>query len=86
MYLRLMPPGTLHMVFTPVPSIARGCHYFIYNTLHLTELARRIQNLHGRVVTNQEHQQVYATVLRLMLALPQLRTRSRALIYSQIWY
>ncbi|KAF9461597.1 hypothetical protein BDZ94DRAFT_1237583 [Collybia nuda] len=38
--LVIMPPGTWHLVYTPVRTVACGGHFYNYDTLHLTEASR----------------------------------------------
>jgi len=72
-----MPPGTWHAVYTPVPSLAGGGHFFSYDTLHLTEFSRAFDHNHSEMSTNANHQ-VDRILSRLTLALPIVcRTRSK---------
>ncbi|KAK7450522.1 hypothetical protein VKT23_012831 [Stygiomarasmius scandens] len=66
---RIMPPGQLHMVYTPQRSIAIGGHMLLYDCMHLTELARYIHARHGHT-SNDDHSGMHRTLVRMMLALP----------------
>jgi hypothetical protein len=84
---RLQPPGVLHAVYTPVKTIATGGHFFTYDTLHLTEIARAYDNsflnqqLRKEVATNNEHPAVPRQITRMLLALPRLVTSRRESFY-----
>ncbi|KAK7447755.1 hypothetical protein VKT23_014013 [Stygiomarasmius scandens] len=65
----IMPPGQLHMVYTPQRSIAIGGHMLLYDCMHLTELARYIHARHGHT-SNDDHSGMHRTLVRMMLALP----------------
>ncbi|PCH40050.1 hypothetical protein WOLCODRAFT_150097 [Wolfiporia cocos MD-104 SS10] len=68
--LVFQPAGQLHAVYTPTASFTVGGHFFQYNTLHLTELSRHVDNLYGVYTTNLEHGHVLDTLNRMALALP----------------
>ncbi|KAL0566694.1 hypothetical protein V5O48_015308 [Marasmius crinis-equi] len=67
-----MPPGMLHMVYTPVPSIFRGSSFWNINTLHLTALSLKEDSLAGEALTNVDHDYklVFDAILRLVLSVP----------------
>ncbi|KZS99465.1 uncharacterized protein LAESUDRAFT_765501 [Laetiporus sulphureus 93-53] len=66
------PPGKMHAVYTPVKSVAQGGHFFLYDTLHRTELARSVDNKYGNHTTNQNHYNAMETLNRMVLTLPYL--------------
>ena len=66
----IMPPATLHEVFTPVPSVTIGGHFYTYNTLHLTELARSIDKGSMDKFTNQTTGIAGMTIMAMTSILP----------------
>jgi hypothetical protein len=64
-----MPPGTWHAVYTATPSNTEGGHFFMYDTLHLTEFSRAFDHKYSLYSTNANHQ-VDRSLCRLTLALP----------------
>lgn len=80
-----MPPGQIHIVFTPVASFCRGGHFFNLDTMHLTELSRFVDASRGKFVTNQAHHGTLNTLCRIVMSLPFLpRSRSRySWLYSK---
>jgi hypothetical protein len=71
-FLRIMPPGTVHAVYTPVPSFATGGHFYHYMCLHLTELARYIDSEAADSTTNQDLEHALETLRRMMIMVPYL--------------
>ncbi|KAF9062968.1 hypothetical protein BDP27DRAFT_1427359 [Rhodocollybia butyracea] len=69
------PPFILHLVYTPAPCVAFGSHSYGYDTMHLTETARRIQHLANNNITNQVHIGTYETLEQMLLALHGLTKR-----------
>uniref|UniRef100_A0A0W0FGA9 Uncharacterized protein n=1 Tax=Moniliophthora roreri TaxID=221103 RepID=A0A0W0FGA9_MONRR len=69
---RFMPPGMLHLVFTPVPSIFRGSSFWHLNSLHLTQWSRLIDSTDGDTMTNVEHSEsvIYQSLVRMALGIP----------------
>jgi hypothetical protein len=65
----IMPPGTFHEVYTPVPTVTVGGHMYSYNTLHLTELCRSMQKASKGQFTNQDHDSASITLSLMMVAL-----------------
>ncbi|KAF8065969.1 hypothetical protein FPV67DRAFT_1670545 [Lyophyllum atratum] len=57
--LVVMPPGSGHMVFTPICTISVGGHLTMYDTLHLTEVSRAYDVKKGLTSTNTSHMSVY---------------------------
>ncbi|KAF8870298.1 hypothetical protein BD779DRAFT_1681290 [Infundibulicybe gibba] len=62
----IMPPGTWHLVYTPVGTHASGGHIYMYDTLHLTEISRWFDREHGFEVTNTSHISAYMTLCMMM--------------------
>jgi len=63
------PPSILHLVYTPAPCVAFGSHSYGYDTMHLTETARRLQYLSHHSITNQVHIGTQETLEQMLLAL-----------------
>ncbi|KAF8954509.1 hypothetical protein BDZ97DRAFT_1766087 [Flammula alnicola] len=66
----IQPPGTFHEVYTPTPSVTLGGHFYTYNTMHLTEVARAFDVRNNGKHTNQDHTSAQATIAMMMCALP----------------
>ncbi|KAG1720983.1 uncharacterized protein EDB91DRAFT_1256739 [Suillus paluster] len=71
----IMPPGTIHAVYTPVASFATGGHFYHYMCLHLTELARYIDAEVADSTTNQALEHAVETLRRMMIMVPYLSRR-----------
>ncbi|KAG1719706.1 uncharacterized protein EDB91DRAFT_1009058, partial [Suillus paluster] len=67
--LLILPPGTVHAVYTPVPSVATGGHFYHYSCMHLTELARYMDAEVGHCTTNQNLNHASETIRRMVLAI-----------------
>ncbi|KAL0945961.1 hypothetical protein HGRIS_012239 [Hohenbuehelia grisea] len=65
----IQPPGLLHLVYSPVKSIASGGHFLVFDALHLTAWSRRLENAIGLFSTNAEHPCVERYLARMILAL-----------------
>lgn len=63
-------PGCLHEVYTPIPSVVRGGHFYSYTSLHLTEVSRSIDKLTEESLSNQTHPCASLTLAMMLLALP----------------
>ena len=63
-------PGCLHEVYTPVPSVVRGGHFYNYNSLHLTEVSRAIDLRSEDALSNQTHSSATLTLTMMLAALP----------------
>ncbi|KAH9930795.1 hypothetical protein B0H21DRAFT_711940 [Amylocystis lapponica] len=68
-------PGAFHAVYTPVGSFAYGGHYYLYDTMHLTELSRDVDAMHLSYLTNTEHGHAEEMLVRMVLALPRLNPK-----------
>ncbi|KAL0572250.1 hypothetical protein V5O48_009712 [Marasmius crinis-equi] len=81
-----MPPGMMHLVYTPVPSIFRGSSFWNFHCLHLTAFSLRCDSTFGDIITNVDHsyEYVYQTIVRLVLAIPVMSDFNprKALVYS----
>ncbi len=76
-FLRIQPPGAFHRVYTPTPSFTTGAAFFVYESLHWTELSRQVDAWDHEYVTNIEHDDPsgYQTLLRMMLAMTAMTSR-----------
>jgi hypothetical protein len=43
----VLPPGTWYAAYSPCATISSGGHFYLFDALHLTELARYYDRLHG---------------------------------------
>ena len=68
----IQPPGCLHEVYTPTPSITRGGHFYSYNSLHHTKFSRSLDILTEDSFSNQTHPSVSLTLMMMTAALPKL--------------
>lgn len=75
-FCRIMPPGTVHAVYTPIPSFATGGHFYHYMCLHLTELAQYIDAEAADSTTNQSLEHALETLRRMMIMVPFLSRRT----------
>lgn len=62
-----MSPDTWHAVYTPVRTVATGGHFFLYETMHLTEVSRAFDRRKGLCVTNTSHVSAYHTLCCMMV-------------------
>ncbi|KAL0060812.1 JmjC domain-containing histone demethylation protein 1 [Marasmius tenuissimus] len=81
-----MPPGMVHLVYTPVPSIFRGSSFWLLESLHLTAWARRIDSTFADILTNVDHAQlfVFQSLVRIALGLAVSERQSDKLSRSSL--
>jgi hypothetical protein len=79
-----MPPGAWHMVYTPVRTLATGGHFYTYDTLHLTEMSRAFDRLHGREVTNTTHVSSFMTLCAMMVYVLRADTRGKTVLFATL--
>lgn len=65
----IQPPGALHEVYTPKPSVTLGGHFYTADTMHLTEVARALDKKTQAKLTNQGHASSQATISIMLAAL-----------------
>ncbi|KII90905.1 hypothetical protein PLICRDRAFT_28797 [Plicaturopsis crispa FD-325 SS-3] len=65
-----MPPGAFHLVLTVTPSVTLGGHFYTYESMHLTEMARAFDHSASQSSTNTEHPAAERAIARMALALP----------------
>jgi hypothetical protein len=65
------------MVYTPIKGTSTGGHFYMYETMHLTELSWSYDNsvdgdglLRSKFATNAIHPDLACFAARMMLALP----------------
>ncbi|CAA7265614.1 unnamed protein product [Cyclocybe aegerita] len=73
--LIIQPPGIFHEVYTPVPSVTLGGHFYSYDAAHLTELTRSFGFQTNGSLTNQSHDSALFTLEMMVLALPKIEGR-----------
>lgn len=61
-----------HMVYTPIPSLTLGGHFFLWDALHVTLVSRALDHLNGMLFTNQDHEHTDETLWRMAAMLPRL--------------
>ncbi|KAJ8089776.1 hypothetical protein PM082_018352 [Marasmius tenuissimus] len=68
----IMPPGMMHLVYTPVPSIFRGSSFWNFNSLHLTAFSLRGDGMFADSLTNVDHdyKTVFHSLVRMAVAMP----------------
>ena len=71
-------PGCLHEVYTPIPSVNRGGHFYNYNSLHLTEVSRAIDFLTDESLSIQSYPSASMTMKMMMAALPLFKEYSKS--------
>ncbi|KAG2128927.1 uncharacterized protein EDB93DRAFT_1256470 [Suillus bovinus] len=67
-----MPPGKFHKVYMLLMTFAVGGHLLSYLTMHLSEWSCFLDQLHGSLFTNQEHQDTLLVLHRMVVAIPRL--------------
>lgn len=67
---RFQPPGVLHTVYTPVPSIFSGGYFYNYETMHLTRAVLFMKSVEEKgSLTNDERPGFFRTLCRMLIAL-----------------
>ena len=61
-----------HMVYTPIPSLTLGGHFFLWDALHETLVSRALDHLDGMLFTNQDHEHTDETLWRMATMLPRI--------------
>jgi len=51
----IQPPNMIHRVYTPMKSICFGAHFYSLASMHLTELAMKIDAQIADLATNEDH-------------------------------
>lgn len=59
---RFQPPNGWHEVYTPTKSVTLGGHFLTYDSLHLSDVARRFDVLYPNALTNQHHESMQTTL------------------------
>lgn len=68
-----MCPNMPHAVYTPQASFTRGGHFYLYDSMDQTELARRIDKKNFGFTTNEHHEHTVYLVCLMILSLPLTR-------------
>ncbi|KAF8414637.1 hypothetical protein L210DRAFT_3658740 [Boletus edulis BED1] len=64
------PPGVLHSVYTPVPSIFSGGYFYSYDTMHLTRGVLALSNVEQKGSLTNDHRAGYLrTLCRMVIGL-----------------
>ncbi|KAL0064578.1 hypothetical protein AAF712_008523 [Marasmius tenuissimus] len=81
-----MPPGMLHEVYTPVPSVFQGASLWNFNSLHLTAASLRGDSSAADILTNVDHkfEVIFQNFVRLAAAIPIISDYEirRSIIYN----
>jgi len=80
----IMPPGTFHEVYTPVPSVTIGGHFYAFDTMHLTEIARALDHRTKGKFTNQDHPHAMYTMAVMMCSLPLFKEYRKVFSFSTV--
>ena len=67
-------PGQFHEVYTPVPSITSGGHFYSYDTMHLTGATCDFDKATGGDFTNHFHE---SPLLTMSMMINNMRTEKR---------
>lgn len=62
LFRSIQPPGQVHEVYTPVPTISTGAHFYSYDTMHMTELVRMYDKATKSRGTNHQHESALLTL------------------------
>lgn len=82
---RFQPPGVLHCVYTPVPSLFVGGYFYHYETMHLTRATLSIGSINDEdSLTNDERPGFIRTLSRMIIAL-RYRSESRKCLNQVIF-
>ncbi len=73
----LQPAAAIHGVYTPVPTLAKGSSFWSYDSMHITEVARRHDAHAGDMATNIDHasKNTLIAFIRMIINLRTLRNR-----------
>ncbi|KAG8221214.1 hypothetical protein J3R82DRAFT_2792 [Butyriboletus roseoflavus] len=68
--IMFQPPGVLHSIYTPVPSIFNGGYFYNYETMHLTRAALSSSSEEDKnSLTNDHRPGYFRTLCRMVIAL-----------------
>ncbi|EJD46654.1 hypothetical protein AURDEDRAFT_164477 [Auricularia subglabra TFB-10046 SS5] len=65
----IQPPNLVHRVYTAERSIVKGGHFYCWQALHLTELARSIDVDHNSSATNEDHPSAARLLARMAMSI-----------------
>jgi hypothetical protein len=67
---RFQPPGVIHSVYTPVPSLFTRGYFYHYETMHLTRAVMSLGSVNDDdSLTNDERPGFLRTLGRMLIAL-----------------
>lgn len=62
----IQPPGQFHEVYTPVPTVSTGGHFYSLDTMHLTEVIKKYDLDTDGVNTNHDHPSTTMTLAMML--------------------
>ncbi|TCD59763.1 hypothetical protein EIP91_011524 [Steccherinum ochraceum] len=62
----IQPPGQFHEVYTPIPTVSTGGHFYSFDTMHLSETAMYFNHNRRGVDTNFNHPSTSLTACLMM--------------------
>lgn len=65
----IQPPGVIHQVYSPERSIYKGGHFFMLESMHLTEVARACAAYNSQKAINASHPGCLRLFCRMAIAL-----------------
>ncbi|SJL13933.1 uncharacterized protein ARMOST_17384 [Armillaria ostoyae] len=73
----VQPAAAVHSVYTPIPSLTKGSSFWLYDSMHITEVARRHDAHSGDFTTNVDHTSAhtYVAFIRMILNIKALKNR-----------
>lgn len=74
----IMPPGTVHCVFNPVPSLCQGGHFYTYDTMPATRQACEMDMAQDLATTNDGHPGAVYVLYRMAASLVEGGSRVEA--------
>ena len=79
-----MPPGMWHTVYTDVHTMMSGGHFYLYEALHLVEMARFHDRTSGLDAANVLHKGAPRSLARMAILLRDRVGQSRPNIFRLI--
>ncbi|KAG1778631.1 hypothetical protein EV702DRAFT_1044492 [Suillus placidus] len=67
--IRILPPGLVHVVYTPMPSFSTSGQFYNYDCMHLTELSRFIDAELAPTAANQDMEHALETLWQMVIAI-----------------
>jgi hypothetical protein len=82
---RIQPANDWHEVYTPAKSVTVGGHFFLYDTLHSTEVGRRFDIIRPGT-TNQHHSSAQLTLSAMMVYMVTRGPQSKQLVFFLVFF